>query len=261
MRKINATTFDLVLMTIVFAGSFGFWEVAVGVLEVPAIVLPKPSEVVVALVDGFSRGIYIEGILITVGESLLGFAFSALLGITLGALFSEFPLLHKLVYPYIVILQSLPKIAIAPLVLVWMGYGLSSKVACAVLVSFFAVLINTIEGFRSTESDQMEMMKALRCSRWQIFRTVKFPNALPFIMTGLELAVIFSLLGAIVGEFVGARQGLGVTLLSQQGNLDVSGMFATLALLAMIGLTFHWAVGYLHRRIVFWRHDSQVVAT
>jgi ABC-type nitrate/sulfonate/bicarbonate transport system permease component len=145
-------------------------------------------------------GLYLSNFWVTLCEALLGFVIAAVTGIMLGAVIAQFRLMEQTFYPYLVALQTLPKIAIAPLIIVWFGFGISSKVIIAATVAFFPVLVNVIVGLKTIDPAKLDLMRSLRASRWQTFRLVTFPNALPFVFAGLDIAVVFSVLGAIVGE-------------------------------------------------------------
>jgi NitT/TauT family transport system permease protein len=165
---------------------------------------------------------------------------------------------ERALLPYLVGLQALPKVALAPLLVVWLGFGLGSKIAIATVIAFFPVLINSMIGFSTVEPEKMELMRSLVASEWQIFRIVRFPNALPFIFAGLNVAIVFSITGALVGEFVGAKRGLGMLLLQFNFNMDIGGMFAVLIVLALMGTILHGLVRALHRRLIFWSQPDDL---
>jgi NitT/TauT family transport system permease protein len=148
--------------------------------------------------------------------------------------------------------QAMPKVALAPLIIVWFGLGLTSKVVNAALVAFFPLMVNTIVGLRSAEEDKVNLMKSLAATRGQIFWMLQLPNAMPYIFAGLEIAMIFALIGAIVAEFVGAQAGLGMLIQSMNFTMDVAGQFSVLLLLSMIGLTLNWIVAAVRQRVLFW---------
>jgi NitT/TauT family transport system permease protein len=148
--------------------------------------------------------------------------------------------------------QSLPKVALAPLIVVWFGLGLSSKVVNAALIAFFPLMVNTIVGLRSAEEDRVNLMRSLDASEWQIFWMLRLPGALPFIMAGLEVAMIFSLIGAIVAEFVGAQAGLGMLIQTMNFSADVAGVFSILLILSILGLILNQAIIIVRRRVLFW---------
>jgi NitT/TauT family transport system permease protein len=249
---------QVVLIPAVFVLFVGVWEWAVRQWNVPAFIAPAPSAVARSLVAGIRSGVYLDHFWVTLGEALAGFAIATVAGIAMGAGIAQFRVVERTVYPYLVALQTLPKIAIAPLIIVWAGFGLSSKVIIAALVSFFPVLVNVIVGLKTIDQGKLELMRSLRASRWQTFRLVTFPNALPFVFAGLDIAVVFSVLGAIVGEFVGAQRGLGNLILQFNVTLDIAGVFAVLILLALLGIVLHLAMQAVERRVIFWAQPEEV---
>jgi NitT/TauT family transport system permease protein len=151
----------------------------------------------------------------------------------------------------------MPKVAIAPLVVIWFGFGLSSKVVLAALLAFFPMLVNAVEGLRAADSGRLKLMRALDASRWQTLRHVRLPYAMPFFLAGIELAGIYSMLGALVGEFVGAQKGIGYWLMAMNMNVDTSGSFALLALLALYGICLQRLVAAVRRRSLFWAQTDR----
>jgi NitT/TauT family transport system permease protein len=148
--------------------------------------------------------------------------------------------------------QSLPKIALAPLIVIWFGLGMTSKVVNAALVAFFPLLVNTMVGLRSADEDRVSLMRSLAASERQIFWMLRLPNALPFVMAGLDVAMIFALIGAIVGEFVGSQVGLGMLIQSMNFTMDVSGQFSILLVLSVLGLILNRCIGLVRKRVLFW---------
>ncbi len=241
------------LLTVLFFGvSVVVWEAAVRLLEIPAFVLPPPSAVVVALWRGLASGLYLKHLYYTLLETLLGFLLGSALGFSLGTAVALNRYVEYFLYPYIVMFQSLPKIALAPLIVIWFGLGLSSKVVNAALVAFFPLLVNTMVGLRSADEDRVNLMRSLAASERQIFWMLRLPNALPFVMAGLDVAMIFALIGAIVGEFVGANAGLGMLIQSMNFTMDVSGQFSVLLVLSLLGLALNRAILLVRRRVLFW---------
>lgn len=229
------------------------WQVLVPLAGVPSYMVPTPVEIGTALVRGLTAGSYLSDLGITLFEMVAGFLIAAAGGMLTGALIVEFRAIERVVYPLIVAVQSLPKIALAPLLLMWIGFGLSSKVAMAALVAFFPVLVNTIAGLRAADRDMNELFRSLRASRVQTLIHLKLPAAAPYIVAGLDVAFVFALLGAIVGEFVGAASGLGYAIMQMQFQLDTAGVFAVLVLLSLIGLSGHLCMRALRRRVAFWQ--------
>jgi len=155
--------------------------------------------------------------------------------------------------PYIVAFQTIPSVALAPLFLQWFGYGTLSKVVMAALIAFFPILVNVIAGLQACGRDELQMAKAFGATPMQLLLKVRVPNALPFVFAGLELGIVFALVGAIVAEFVGAKAGLGNRILQYNEQFNIAGMFAVLLVLATLGMVMHRLVGWLKSRVLFWR--------
>ena len=240
----------------------GAWEVAVGFFAIPGFIVPAPSRMLIALWRGLdqsivsSAGFYLHS-WYTIGEALLGFLIGSGLGILLGTLVSQSKLAERIFFPYILAFQCLPKVAIAPLLVVWFGTGFSSKVVIVAMLTFFPLLVNSIAGFESVNRDQVALMRSFKATKWQIFRKVEFPNALPFIFAGLNMAIVYSLIGALVGEFLGARRGLGVLIVQLNFTMDMAGVFAIFIVLAVIGMVLYFAMRWIERRVTFWTDHSK----
>ena len=233
------------------------WEAAVRLFDVPQIVLPTPSSILQALIGLLGSSTFYRHLVVTLGEILAGFGLGAVGGTVLGVVIGLSPTMYRLLFPYVVAFETMPKVAIAPIIVVWAGYGMTSKVIITALIAFFPLLANTVMGLRSAPREQIEMLVAATASRWQVFHMVQFRHALPQIFTGLDIAIVLSVIGAIVGEFVGARAGLGYLILQYNFNFNIAGTFAVLFILSAIGIVLHWIVASLHTRIVFWvEHDA-----
>ncbi len=248
--KGNPRNFALRLLLI--AATLLVWEALVRLLDVPAYILPAPSSIFTALYRGLTSRIYLDNIWITLVETILGFLLGAVLAFTFGTAVALSRSIEYFLYPFIVMFQAMPKVALAPLIIVWFGLGLTSKVVNAALVAFFPLMVNTIVGLRSAEEDRVNLMRSLAASRWQIFWMLQLPNALPYIFAGLEIAMIFALIGAIVAEFVGAQSGLGMLIQSMNFTMDVAGQFSVLLILSLLGLVLNGAITQLRRRVLFW---------
>jgi NitT/TauT family transport system permease protein len=228
------------------------WEVAVRAFGISKIVLPPPSAVAVAFWQSLWEGELHWHLAVTLYEVLAGFLVGSIGGLLLGFVIALSPLMERIFYPYVVAFQTVPKVAIAPIIVIWFGYGVSSKVVITATIAFFPLLANTIMGLRAAPQDQIEMMVSYTASRWQVFRMVRLLQALPYIFVGLDVAIVLSVIGAIVGEFVGAKAGLGYLILQKNFNFDMAGTFAILIILSVIGVGLHALIGIAHRRIVFW---------
>jgi len=255
-------TRNVVLTIVLFVLSIGAWEGVVRGFDIPSFILPPPSQVGVALYRGFASGLYMQHLGYTLLETLLGFVVGSLLGFFLGTAVAMNRYVEFFFYPYIVMFQSLPKVALAPLIVVWFGLGLTSKVINAALVAFFPLLVNTMVGLKSADEDRVSLMRSLAASDHQIFWMLRLPNALPFVMAGLDVAMIFALIGAIVAEFVGAQRGIGMLIQSMNFNMDVSGQFSLLLVLSVVGLILNRCIGLIRRRVMFWDpSEKQVLET
>ncbi|MBI4207171.1 MAG: ABC transporter permease [Betaproteobacteria bacterium] len=234
----------------------GGWEWYVAAYKVSTLILPPPSHILSALHTGLASGVYVKALLVTLQAILLGFLLSASVAFILGTLISQVRLIEATIYPYVVALQTLPKIAIAPLILVWVGLGIESKIIIAALVSFFPMLVNTIVGLKSASADKLELMHALTASRIKTFFLVKLPEALPYIFAGLQIGIVLAVLGAIVGEFVGAKAGLGYLIIQMNYTMDVAGMFAVLVILGVMGVVLNVLIAVLRKRVIFWQRTD-----
>ena len=228
------------------------WQFSPTIFNIPEYVLPKMSDVLRIFVQPEALSQLADNGKVTLMEAAIGLAIGASGGFFGGILFAVFPVIDKAFYPYIVAIQSVPKIAIAPLFVIWLGFGMSSKVLVVVILTLFPVLVNTIAGMRATDEDSMEMFRSIGAGRLQQMWKLRIPTAMPSVLTGLEIAVVMAMLGAIVGEFVGAQKGLGVMILQAQFNLNIPGVFAVLIVLAGIGTGLNLLVRILRRRILFW---------
>ena len=233
------------------------WQIAVTYLHIPNYVLPKPAAVLAALVDGLgndptNRTSFWYHLYDTMKATIAGFLIGCALGVIIAAIMAEFRLAERALLPYVVGFQSLPKVAIAPLFVIWFGYQIESKVAMSATLTLFPVLINALQGFVSVDRDRIELLASVDASRWQIFRLIKVPSALPLLFAGFNLGIIYALLGTLVAEFMGAQRGVGVIMTQLQSVSDTAGVFALLVMLAVLGYILIGATRFLQRRIVFW---------
>ena len=243
---------NFVLRLLLIIAVLVVWEALVRFFEIPQFILPAPSNVFVAFYRGFASALYLDHIWVTVSETLLGFVVGTALAFCLGTVIALSRPVEYFLYPFVVMFQAMPKVALAPLIIVWFGLGLTSKVVNAALVAFFPLMVNTIVGLRSAEEDKVNLMKSLAATKTQIFWMLQLPNAMPYIFAGLEIAMIFALIGAIVAEFVGAQSGLGMLIQSMNFTMDVAGQFSVLFLLSLIGLALNWIVTGVRARVLFW---------
>lgn len=230
---------------------------------VDPMILPAPSDVAANLIDGFQSGVFPQHMRITLFQAFVGFALACLAGVGLGSISSFSDRFARALQPILIAVEATPKIALAPLIIVWFGYGVGSKIVIATTIGFFPVFIGTVAGLRAAEPGRLDVLRALGAGRSQIFRLVELPSALPHIFAGVNVAVVLALLGTIVGEFMGAKEGLGTLIVYANGNLDTARVFSILLVLAAIGLFLHWTTGVLRRRLLFWdvaHADTRAIA-
>lgn len=226
------------------------WEAAVEVFAVPPFLLPAPSAVAVELVARWP--LYLQQAQSTLLATLLGFAVAAVAGIALGMAIAYSWIFRGVLYPVILVLQVVPKVAVAPLIIVWVGYGLPSRVLVAAVISFFPIVMNTVTGLKSVEPELLDLVRMLRGSRTQEFVKIAFPNAMPLIFSGLKVAITLAVIGAIVAEFISSNSGLGYLILVANSELNVAMSFAALIVLSVMGLLLFGLVGLCERVLVPW---------
>ncbi len=228
------------------------WEAAVYLFQIPDFILPAPSAIALSLYRGLVSGVFVYNFLVTAFQTLVGFVIAAVIGTAIGAAVAQFSIIERVVYPWLVALQTLPKIALAPLIIIWAGYGISSKIIIVALAAIFPVLVNTIMGLKSCDQGKLDLMRSLGAGRWETFRTVRLPNALPFIFAGLNVAIVLAILGSIVGEFVGSKAGLGNLILEANFQFDVARIFAVLVILGVFGVVLSHLMRMAQRHFLFW---------
>lgn len=228
------------------------WQFLPGALNVPSFIFPPLSDVLAALFDPSATYGYLYNTQVTLIEAMSGLAVGTVLGLVMGVVLVEVDFLNRMIYPYVVAIQSIPKVAIAPLFVIWFGFGITSKIVIVALLTFFPILLSTMSGIRSVSADHINLFRAHKATRSQIRWKLLLPSALPSIFTGFEMAVVFSTLGAIVGEFVGAQAGLGVLILQAQYRMNTGAVFATLMILCTLGIILNLLVRILRRRVLYW---------
>jgi NitT/TauT family transport system permease protein len=224
------------------------WELAAGPMS--ELVLPAPSVIFSTLVEGMKSGYFWPHIVQTLEEVLLGLFFGGLFGFITGILMGEVEFLRKLLAPYVIASQAVPKLALAPLFILWFGFGMTSKVVITALICFFPLLENTVTSIQYTDKQKQELFRMLGASRWQTLFHLKIPAGLPGILAGFRVSVVLAIVGAVVGEFVGGSDGLGALIIASQGMMDTPLMFAVLILLTIIGMVLYQVVYLLEKKWV-----------
>jgi NitT/TauT family transport system permease protein len=242
---------------LIFVALIALWYGYVKLFSVPAMILPLPHEIVEALTRFFSTGLILKHLATTAKEVVIGFLLGLCFGILLGAPIALSRTVETLLYPYVLALQTMPKVALAPLMMIWVGHGIESKIIITAIIALFPILVNVIVGLRSVDLDRINLIRSLNGGRWSEFTMVRLPSAAPFIFAGMKTAIVFSLLGAIAAEFVSAESGLGYLLAQLMFRLDTAGVFAVLLVLAAIGISLYSLADFLHRRLVFWEQGDR----
>jgi NitT/TauT family transport system permease protein len=222
----------------------------------PEIILSRPSEIVPAFFEALTTGFVWENFWVTFQETMIGFAIGAGTGFLLGTYVALSPIFRKAFYPVVILFQSTPRVALAPIFISWFGFGITSKVALAATICFFPVLVNTISGLTLIDENAGLLMRSLRASKWQTFRQLRLPNAIPTIFAGLKAALTFALIGAIVGELTAANEGAGHLIEAAAFQFRMDDVFAYLLLLALIGLALFLTAQFLERKLIFWHVDT-----
>lgn len=248
---------DLVLMPVVLAGFILLWEFVIWLGDYPAFILPSTVDVVKAFGQALGNGTLWRHAQATLGEVFGGLALGLSLATLLGYILAKNRAVERLVAPYLVASQSIPTVAIAPLLIIWFGAGQLSKVLICALIVFFPALINTIVGMRSVDEDLRDLMRSLKASRWQTFHMLEVPAALPVLLGGLKVSVTLSVIGAVVGEFVGADQGLGFLINQARGLFNTPLVFVAILSLVFITVSLYAVVSLLERRLLRWRRDYE----
>jgi len=230
------------------------WQFLVRLFGVPEYILPLPTEFLSKLVE--SRALIWQHTLVTGSEVLLGFLFAAAIGVPLGLMIVSFKWLERSLYPLIVFFQLIPKIAVAPLFVVWFGFGPFPKVLLTFLLCFFPTLVASMTGFRALDERVLYLTRSMGANAGQTFRHIRLPSAIAHIFGGFKVSIVFAATGAIVAEFVGSNSGLGYLLLRATSYLDMPLIFAVLVALSAIGIVFSYAVQLLERLCMPWLHGN-----
>ena len=214
------------------------------------LILPGPKDVFMRLFSYFVSGRVWPHLFMTTQEILAGFVLGSVLGLGFGTLISESVIARKVIMPYIIVTQALPKFALAPMLVIWFGFGMAPKVIIAALIAFFPLVENTYMGLTTTPGSQLELFRALRASRITTLLKLRVPHAIPAIFSGLRVALMLSLVGAVVAEYVGANQGLGALIIVSQGTLDTELMFVAFVVLTVLGLSLDWLYGLVYKAVL-----------
>ncbi|MBV8747673.1 MAG: ABC transporter permease [Xanthobacteraceae bacterium] len=260
VQRLSAVLPALALAAVVVV----IWEAAVRLFNIPQFVIPAPSAIAVALFE--QRVALATASKATAIEVLFGFVLAAVVGIVVAVAIARFERFGQALYPLVVLFQTVPKVALAPIFILWFGYDLAPKIVLIVVIAFFPVAIDMLAGLQSVEPSFVALMRSVGASRGEILRRVRIPHSLPHLMAGLKVAITFSVIGAIVGEFAGASAGLGYVIQFASTQLETPLVFAALIVVSVLGLVFYYLVEFAERLLVPWspkfdRAHAGVMAT
>ena len=248
-----------ILPVVFLAAIVGAWELASRFTDVPVYILPAPSAIVERLIRSWA--LLWDHSIVTLTEIGIGFAFGVALGLALAIPIAYSTVFRNTIYPLIVASQAVPKIAIAPLMVLWLGFDIMPKIVVTALMVFFPVTVTAAEGFSSVDRNLLDLLRSVHASQAQIFFKIRFPHALPQIFSGLKIGITLAVVGAVVGEWVGADSGLGYLLVYANTLLDSTLLFASLILLIAIGVVLFVIVGVLERLLLPWHRDDSTFIT
>lgn len=238
-----------------FALIIASWEFLVRVFTVPQYLLPSPSVIAIYFTKNINSLLFHTSV--TLWEAFLGFLLANVLGILVAILFVHVNTLEKGLSPFVITLQTTPILAMAPLIILWFGTGIISKIVTVALIAFFPAVVNTVKGLKNINVETYDLFKSLSASKWQIFSKLRFPTALPYIFSALKISTSLSVVGAIISEFVGANKGIGFIILVSSYHLETVKMFSAVIAAALTGIIFFWIVSFIEKRIVFWKTSDE----
>jgi len=227
------------------------WEAGVRLFHIPGWMLPAPTAIIAIAKEWAPELLYNS--CITVQETIIGFVLALVLSLPLAVIIAFTSTTRRLLYPILLGLQSIPKVALAPLVILWLGIGNWPKIVIVVLVCFFPILVNVVAGFEAVPKPMLDLMYSLRASKLAVFRRLRAPIATPHLFTGCKVAITFAVIGAVIGEFVAAQEGLGYMILMSTAQSQTPLAFAAIILLTVISVVLFHAIEILERKLVTWR--------
>ncbi|MAU65129.1 MAG: nitrate ABC transporter permease [Dehalococcoidia bacterium] len=228
------------------------WDVLVRINDVPSWLLPSPSEIFKAMLD--NARILTSHTITTLIEVILGFVIALFVGLLLSSAITLSSTIEKSFYPFIIASQTIPVIVIAPMLLVWVGYGLMPKIIVVALISFFPIVVNTVDGMKSIDMDLEKLFRTMGASNWDIFRKIRIPNSLPYMFSGLRVAISISVIGAVIGEWVGSSEGLGYLMIRSKPQFQTELVFAAIFILSIMGIILFFGIGLVEKLCIPWNN-------
>jgi NitT/TauT family transport system permease protein len=233
------------------------WKLCISVFKVSEFVLPQPENVIGGMKELFKSKDFGTHVQTTLTETLAGFVIALVAGVALGAVLGRIVWLERALRPVIVASQVVPKVALVPLFIVWFGFGMTSKIVIAALLAFFPIMLNVMLGVRSVDPGQHDVMRSLNASRWQTFWRLEYHSTLPYVLAGMEIGIVFAIIGAVVGEYLGGNKGLGYLIVTSLNALNAEQLFAVIIVLTLLGFLLFLAIIGLKRFLIPW-HESVV---
>ena len=240
---------------LIVAAIVGGWEAYVRVFDVQRWMLPPPSTIATTI--GEDLAMLSRHTWVTLEEVLIGFSLALAGGVLLASAIALSRTLQRAIYPFVIAAPTIPWLVVAPLFIIWFGHGLTPKVIVVALIAFFPIVVTTVDGLKSVDPDTVNLMRTLGASRWQIFLKVQAPSSLPFLFSGIKVAMAVSVIGAVVGEWVGASEGLGYLMIRSKAQFLTERVFASIVILAAMGIALFMLVGLVERLAIPWWHSEQ----
>lgn len=230
------------------------WQITVMLLKPPIWIMPAPTDIAIALYNEFF--IIMENAWITFSEAILGFALAIILSLILAIIMDASPFIRNGIYPILVASQTIPIFAVAPLLIIWFGFGILPKILIVTLVDFFPIVVNLVDGLNSTDKGLINLLKTMNSSRWQIFKKLKFPAALPYLFSGLKIAATYSVMGAVIGEWLGASKGLGLYIKNAFNSFLTDQVFAAIIVIVTISILLYGLINIIEKYFVPWNNKE-----
>ena len=240
---------------LIIVGMISLWEMVVRLNDIPHWKLPAPKAIFLELWTHWD--LLLRHTWVTLEEVMLGFSIALITGVVLAALINQSRTLERVIYPSVIASQTIPIIVIAPLLLIWLGYGIQHKVIVVALISFFPIVVNTVDGLKSVDPDMMNLLRTLGATRWQLFTKLQIPNSLPFMFSGIKIAITVSVIGAVIGEWVGSSEGLGYLSIRSKSQFLTERVYAVVVLLSFMGIGLFLLAGMVERLLLPWHHSQR----
>ena len=253
--RLNRALVQWLPALLIVAAILGFWEAYVRIFDVQRWLLPSPS--VIATTIGDKAGLLSEHALVTLKEVIIGFSMALAGGVLLASGIALSRAVQRAIYPFVIASPTIPWLAVAPLLLIWFGHGLLPKVIVVALIAFFPIVVTMVDGLKSVDPDAVNLMRTLGAGRWRIFLKVQLPSAMPFLFSGIKVAIAVSVIGAVVGEWVGSSEGLGYLMIRSKSQFLTERVFAAIAILSAMGIGLFILASLIERLAIPWWHDER----